>query len=71
MNHAFYNSFVNEQRKGLPGKEIDRLPQTSDFKQPRLGARGSLGMIREGILMPAVTAGLREPQQWPAVEAMS
>lgn len=55
---CLYNSSVNEQGKGLPGKEMDRLPQTSDFKQPRLGARG-----REGILMPAVIAGLKAPQQ--------
>lgn len=46
MNHALYNSSVNKQRKGLPGKEMDRLPQTLDFKQPRLGARGSFGMVR-------------------------
>lgn len=60
LNYALYISFLNEQRK-----EMDRLPQTSDFKQPRLGARGRFGMVRVRALIPTVTAGLREPHQYP------
>lgn len=62
---------MNKQRKGLPGKEMGRLPQTSDFKQPRLGAKGSLGMVRMRAFIAIMIVGLREPHQYPATGAVS